>query len=424
MEDNAGDCGGMTAFALRLAKRLADVGVSSNKNLVFSPASLYAALALVAAGARGTTLDELLALLGAASLDDLEESVRRAVEVGLADESASGGPRVSDACGVWHDETLELKPAYRAAAAGTYKAVTRAANFQRQPKRSRKKINKWVSKATNKLIPEILPDGSVHVDTALVLVNAIYFKGKWSNPFPRSSTTTGKFHRLDGSSVDVPFMSSREDQYIGFHDGFTVLKLPYHHRTMKNHGDGGDTITNSSITRAILEHYGGENVGLSMYIFLPDERDGLPALVDKMAASSSSSSFLRDHRPTRRREVGDLRVPRFKVSFYSQINGVLQGMGVTAAFDAGEADLSGMAEGVDQRGGGLVVEEVFHRAVVEVNEEGTEAAASTACTIRLLSMSYPEDFVADHPFAFFVVEETSGAVLFAGHVLDPTSSSE
>ncbi|EAZ17927.1 hypothetical protein OsJ_33472 [Oryza sativa Japonica Group] len=372
MEDNAGDCGGMTAFALRLAKRLADVGVSSNKNLVFSPASLYAALALVAAGARGTTLDELLALLGAASLDDLEESVRRAVE----------------------------------------------------PKRSRKKINKWVSKATNKLIPEILPDGSVHVDTALVLVNAIYFKGKWSNPFPRSSTTTGKFHRLDGSSVDVPFMSSREDQYIGFHDGFTVLKLPYHHRTMKNHGDGGDTITNSSITRAILEHYGGENVGLSMYIFLPDERDGLPALVDKMAASSSSSSFLRDHRPTRRREVGDLRVPRFKVSFYSQINGVLQGMGVTAAFDAGEADLSGMAEGVDQRGGGLVVEEVFHRAVVEVNEEGTEAAASTACTIRLLSMSYPEDFVADHPFAFFVVEETSGAVLFAGHVLDPTSSSE
>ncbi|XP_052136259.1 serpin-Z2A [Oryza glaberrima] len=419
----------MTAFALRLAKRLADVGVNNNKNLVFSPASLYAALALVAAGARGTTLDELLALLGAASLDDLEESVRRAVEVGLADESASGGPRVSYACGVWHDETLELKPAYRAAAAGTYKAVTRAANFQRQhmqPKRSRKKINKWVSKATNKLIPEILPDGSVHGGTALVLVNAIYFKGKWSNTFPRESTTTGKFHRLDGSSVDVPFMSSREDQYIGFHDGFKVLKLPYH-RTMKNHGDidGGDTVTDTNITRAILEYYSGENVGLSMYIFLPDERDGLPALVDKMASSSSSSSsFLRDHRPTRRCEVGDLRVPRFKVSFYSQINGVLQGMGVTAAFDAGEADLSGMAEGVDQRGGGLVMEEVFHRAVVEVNEEGTEAAASTACTITLLSMSYPEDFVADHPFAFFVVEETSGAVLFAGHVLDPTSSSE
>uniref|UniRef100_A0A0E0F418 Serpin domain-containing protein n=1 Tax=Oryza meridionalis TaxID=40149 RepID=A0A0E0F418_9ORYZ len=285
-----------------------------------------------------------------------------------------------------------------------------------QPKSSRKKINKWVSKATNKLIREILPDGSVHRHTALVLVNAIYFKGKWSNPFPRERTATGKFHRLDGSSVDAPFMSSREDQYIGFYDGFKVLKLPYH-RTMKNHGDGGD------ITPAILKHY-GENVGLSMYIFLPDARDGLPALVDKMAAASSgtgSSSFLRDHRPGRRRiEVGDLRVPRFKVSFYSEMNEVLKGMGIGAAFDVGKVDLSGMIDGEL-----VVVEKVMHRAVIEVNEEGTKAAASTACTMKLLclTLTSPVDFVADHPFAFFVVEEKSDAVLFAGHVLDPTSTS-
>nr|AAX92880.1 Similar to serpin homolog WZS3 - wheat [Oryza sativa Japonica Group]AAX95888.1 Serpin (serine protease inhibitor) [Oryza sativa Japonica Group]ABA92265.1 Serpin family protein [Oryza sativa Japonica Group] len=177
MDDAAGNCDGMTAFALRLAKRLADNGddVNNNRNLVFSLVSLYAALALVAAGGQGTTLHELLALLGASSLDDLAESVYRAVE----------------------------------------------------PKKSRKKINEWVSKATNKLIPEILPDGSVHRLTTLVLVNAIYFKGKWSDPFPRESTTTGKFHRLDGSSVNVRFMRSREDQYIGFYDGFNVLKLPY-----------------------------------------------------------------------------------------------------------------------------------------------------------------------------------------------------
>lgn len=122
MDDAAGNCDGMTAFAFRLAKRLADNGddVNNNRNLVFSLVSLYAALALVAAGGQGTTLHELLALLGASSLDDLAESVYRAVEVGLANESsASGGPRVSYACGVLHDETLALKPAYRAAAAGT-----------------------------------------------------------------------------------------------------------------------------------------------------------------------------------------------------------------------------------------------------------------------------------------------------------------
>uniref|UniRef100_A0A0E0BH55 Serpin domain-containing protein n=1 Tax=Oryza glumipatula TaxID=40148 RepID=A0A0E0BH55_9ORYZ len=135
-------------------------------------------------------------------------------------------------------------------------------------------------------------------------------------------------------------------------------------------------------------------------------------------ASSSSGSFLRDHRPGRRRiKVGDLRVPRFRVSFYSQINRVLKGMGVEAAFDDREADMSGMVDG-----GERAVEEVFHRAVVEVNEEGTVAAALMAGAFTLYGMSYPEDFVADHPFAFFVVEEKSDTVLFAGHVLDPTSS--
>uniref|UniRef100_A0A0D3HJV1 Serpin domain-containing protein n=1 Tax=Oryza barthii TaxID=65489 RepID=A0A0D3HJV1_9ORYZ len=465
MED-AGDCA-MTAFALRLAKHLSDdsnggAGEGNNKNLVFSPVSLYAALALVAAGARGTTLHELLALLGAASLDDLEESVRRAVEVGLADESsASGGPRVAYACGVWHDEMLALKPAYRAAAVESYKAETRAANFHGQvcrifialvcdfvlrsptfvdrlmdivrlidlvsqkfnvqPENERTEINEWVSKATNELIPEILPEKSVHSLTALVLVNAIYFKGNWSMPFPRKSTTTGKFHRLDGCSVDAPFMTSRRKQYVGWYDGFKVLKLPYHQPATTRHGADDDTAAPATIPSYYEEEEEEEeHVGLSMCTFLPDARDGLPALVDEMASSSGAGSFLRGHRPTRRCEVGELRVPRFKVSFYSQINEVLKGMGVEAAFDVHKADLSGMVDGGQQ--GGLVVEKVMHRAVVEVNEEGTEAAASTACTMRLLSMIYPVDFVADHPFAFFVVEEVSGAVLFAGHVLDPTSS--
>ncbi|BAT13326.1 serpin-Z2B-like [Oryza sativa Japonica Group] len=110
MEDAGGR--GMTAFALRLAKRLAGGGGSSGnnnkKNIVFSPVSLYAVLALAVAGARGTTLDELLALHGAASLDDLTESIHRVMEVDLADESASGEPPISYACSAWHDETLML----------------------------------------------------------------------------------------------------------------------------------------------------------------------------------------------------------------------------------------------------------------------------------------------------------------------------
>jgi serpin B len=120
----------LTAFGLRLAKHLAEgAGGGENQNLVFSPVSVYAALSLLAAGARGTTLNELLALLGATSRDELAEFARVVAERALADRSGSGAPLVAFACGLWHEKTVALKPAYRAAAVESYQAETRAADF-------------------------------------------------------------------------------------------------------------------------------------------------------------------------------------------------------------------------------------------------------------------------------------------------------
>ena len=136
--------------------------------------------------------------------------------------------------------------------------------------------------------------------------------------------------------------------------------------------------------------------------------------MDKMA---SHPNFLWDHLPTDRRNTGEVRLPKFKLSFSSRFNGVLEAMGVQTAFDPARGDLKDMLEGDLP----LVVEHVFHKAVIEVDEEGTEAAASTACVVRLLSYTTPVKFVADHPFAFFVVEEVSATIVFMGHVLDPTS---
>ncbi|CAN6337945.1 unnamed protein product [Urochloa humidicola] len=186
---------GLTDFALRLAKRLAagdGTGRENQQNLVFSPVSIYAALSLVAAGALGTTLDELLALLGAASRDELAESARSVAERALADRygSASGAPLVAFACGLWHEKTVALKPAYGATAAESYKAETRAADFKNKAEEARQEINNWVSKATKNLITSILPPGSVHSLTGLVIANAIYFKGRWSMPFNKSDTET------------------------------------------------------------------------------------------------------------------------------------------------------------------------------------------------------------------------------------------
>ncbi|TKW01362.1 hypothetical protein SEVIR_8G174600v4 [Setaria viridis] len=407
---------GLTPFALRLAKQLSD-GVGSGNNLVFSPLSIYRALALVAAGAGGETLDEFLALLGAASRDELAEFARgMPAASALADDDrsgSSGGPIVAFTCGVWYQNTVALKPAYRAAAVESYKAKMRAANFLEKAEKVRKEINKWVSKATNELITSILPKGSVHSETALVLANAIYFKGTWSTPFVKERTVDKEFHRLDGSCVRAPFMHSTEDQFIKEHDGFKVLKLPYRNSSASAWYDVDDDWG--------YEQQSDERPRFSMCIFLPDARDGLPGLVDKMASSSCSFQLRGRHLPTRRVKVGKFWLPKFKLSYSSQMNEVLKAMGLEAVFSPHEADLSNMVEDDDE----LYMDHVFHKAVVKVDEEGTEAEASTACTIRKVALHWSPvtmDFIADHPFVFLVVEEASGAVVFMGQVLDPTRS--
>ncbi|CAN6195405.1 unnamed protein product [Urochloa humidicola] len=162
----------------------------------------------------------------------------------------------------------------------------------------------------------------------------------------------------------------------------------------------------------------------SMLIFLPDARDDLSRLEDKMA---SSPGFLQKHTPEKRVEVGDFRVPKFKLSFYTSAKDALIDLGIRAVFDPAVADLPNMLED-DGRGDALFLGDVFHKAVIE-NEEGTEAAASTALNMRVYEARMSRrrepkrvDLVADHPFTFFVLEEVSGTILFAGHVLDPTKS--
>ncbi|XP_037488474.1 putative serpin-Z5 [Triticum dicoccoides] len=394
-ETAAGD--GLQVFALGLNKRLADDAGRSG-NLVFSPLSVYAALSLVAAGARDRTLDELLGVLGAPSQDFLAGHVRALAEQVLADWSRTGGPRVSFASGVWHDRTMPIRPAYRDAAE-SFNAVAPAVNFRQKPEEARKQINAWVSSSTNGLIPSLVGRGALSNLTDLVLANAIYFKGKWAEPFDKYLTKNDKFHRLDGTAVDAPFMRGLGMHSIACHDGFKVLQLRYE--------EGRRTM------------WSPEPI-YSMCVFLPDARDGLWRLTDKIACNPD---FLREHLPRSTVLVDDFQMPKFKVTFGMTMNNVLQEMGVKEVFELGKADLSDMAEDGARRK--LALEQVIHRAVIEVNEEGTEAAAATYSMAPMCSPNPAPppprvDFVADHPFAFFVVEEVSGAILFAGHVLDPT----
>ncbi|KAF7050740.1 hypothetical protein CFC21_059060 [Triticum aestivum] len=392
---------GLKAFALGLNKRLTDDDAGRSGNLVTSPLSVYAALALVAAGAREGTLDELLRVLGAPSLDFLAGHVRALGEHALADGSRTGGPRVSLACSVWHDVTMPLRPAYRATAAESYKAVARAVNFRQKPEEAREQINAWVAAATNDLIPSILSPDALSSLTVLVLANAIYFKGMWEKPFDKELTKDDKFHCLDGIAVDAPFVRGLGWHYIACHDGFKVLQLRY----VQGHSSQGQPQPPPIY---------------SMCVFLPDTRDGLWELTDKIA---SNPDFVRKHLPCGDVMVSDFRLPKFKVNFGMTMEGILQDMGLNEAFEPGKADLSDMAE---DGTGKLALEKIIHRAIIEVNEEGTEAVAATVATVILCSSKTSDaphvDFVADHPFGFFVIEEVSGATLFAGHVLDPTTN--
>ncbi|CAM0874878.1 unnamed protein product [Alopecurus aequalis] len=396
---------GQTALAVGLLKRFTEV--TAGGNLVFSPLSIHVALALMSAGASGDTLDEILAVAGAPSRGELEAFVRdTVVERTLADRSRTGGPCVAFACGVWSDKRFPLKKAYRDTIVQTYKGDAWTVDFQNHPVETRKQINAWVAKVTRNLIREVVDPHDQSKETLKVVANAIYFKGAWDQPFDKEQTVDHrKFHLLDGSSVPAFFMRRLrlDEEQIACHDGFKVLKLPYKVVDVRSPGFHWKQ-------RASLPKF-------SMCVFLPEARAGLPSLVSKM---TSRPKFLLEHLPTKSVPVGDFRLPRFKLSFRSSIVDVLKSLGLRSPFVTSTTGLTEKMDGVQ-----LFVGDVIHKAVIEVNEAGSEAAAYTEADYQAGCAAYvpppkPVDFVADHPFAFFIIEETTSTIVFSGHVLDPS----
>ncbi|KAJ8541059.1 hypothetical protein K7X08_001875 [Anisodus acutangulus] len=226
-------------------------------------------------------------------------------------------------------------------------------------------VNQWAEKETSGLIKEILPADSVDSATKLIFANALYFKGAWDEKF-------------DASVTKETF------------DGFKVLGLPY--------------------------KQGEDRSRFSMYFFLPDANDGLPALVEKV---SSESQFLERHLPYQKVGVGEFRIPKFKVSFGFEASNVLKGLGLVLPFSG-----DGITEMVNSPvSSNLHVSSIFQKSFIEVNEEGTEAAAAaaTAGVIKLRALMVEEkiNFVADHPYFFLIREDATGVVLFVGSVLNP-----
>ncbi|KAI3686731.1 hypothetical protein L1987_80415 [Smallanthus sonchifolius] len=377
-----------THFSITLATHLLSKKFHAS-NIVFSPLSIHVVLSLVTAGSKGQTLDQLLGFLKAKTTDELNSLSSQLVSLIFADGSPSGGPRLSFANGVWIEKTLSLKPSFKQVVDTVYQAASNQVDFQTKAVEVANEVNLWAEKQTNGLIKEVLPAGAVNNSTRLIFANAVYFKGAWSEKFDQSVTKESDFHLLDGNKVQVPFMTSKKKQYLREYDEFKVLGLPY------------------------LQ--GEDKRQFTMYFFLPDAKDGLQSLVEKIV---STSEFFDRHIPRQKVEVGQFFIPKFKISFGFEASDVLKELGLVLPFDGGD----GLTEMVDSPlGQSLYVSSIHHKSFVEVNEEGTEAAAASAAVVMLRALRTNDkvDFVADHPFLFVIREDMTGVVLFMGQVIDP-----
>ncbi len=351
-------------------------------SLFFSPYSISTALAMTYAGARGETARQMASVL---HLGPARDELHQALSNLMGVLNAPGKPyQLSVANALWAQIGYEFRPEYLAVTNRYYGAGLREVDYVPEDRReeTRQTINKWVEAKTNDKIKELIKRGMLTEFTRLVLTNAIYFKGTWQVQFKPSATRTAPFFVSEQEKVDVPLMHQvARFRYGEPDDELQILEMPY---------SGGD---------------------LSMVVLLPTPGRSLAEL-ERRLSSAALQSWLNG---LRERDV-EVFLPRFKLEKEFVLNQALQDLGMVDAFDENAADFSGMTFGKD-----LYISSVVHKAFVEVNEEGTEAAAATAVIMngKSIALEEPPVFRADRPFVFLIRDARSGAVLFMGRLVDP-----
>ena len=392
---------GESKFATQLYGRLA----STPGNLFFSPASIRIAMGMAYAGAKGATAEQMRVTLGLPE----GKAAHTQVAAQLARWESFAHPKLSPAATqnsdpsmqkYWEEDLLRrtirlnsanalftqrgnpLRADYLATLKGDYNASALPVDFIKATEAARVEINQWVSQRTNKKIPELIAPRLITSATRSVLVNTIYFKAAWMSVFTQGTTKDGPFFATPTEQVRVPLMRQIEHFMISRFAGGAMLELPY--------GSGN----------------------LAMYVILPTAKDGLPAIEKQLAAGSLPTwlSSLKGERV-------DVTLPRFKITGSFDLGDTLKAMGMPLAFSFPGADFSRVDDTKT-----LFLSTVVHQAVVEVDEQGTEAAAATAAMMGPGGMpSEPTVFRADHPFIFLIRDAETGAILFLGRLSRPVA---
>ncbi|XP_047107718.1 serpin B4-like isoform X1 [Schistocerca piceifrons] len=354
-------------------------------NLFFSPISIQVILALTFLGAKGNTAKEIARGL---RLPEDRAVVKDGVGAVMNRLQDSNDVLLDIANRIFLKEGYGIKEGFNQSAI-RFKAGVEEVDFLQEPQ-ARKIINDWVESKTNSKIKDIIPPDVLNNDTRMVLVNAIYFKGEWLKKFEKRDTYPLPFRSAVGSAKNVDMM-------------FQVEEFKY-------------TEINDLNSQVLLLPYKGER--LSMMIFLPREVDGLASLEEKLASFSLQDTVNNLHESN-----VHVYLPKFKMEYSKQLNDALTRLGMIDMFDDYAANFTGITD--EER---LKVDKVLHKAFVEVNEKGTEAAASTAVLVAVpasLQIGGPQPiiFKADHPFVFLILDQQTKTVLFAGRYVDPPSTS-
>ncbi len=391
-------------------------------NIVFSPYSVGSAMAMVLSGARGETASEMAAVLkqtldrpaiDAANArliailngyDKSGEPVACPTSMRFNGTDCEAAAPASGQCRAgYRDGARCVAPGRRPASAilkaanalmllkangdlvSTRYAAVLEANYRAQVFRDADldEINRWVSRQTEGKIEKILDQ--IDPETPAVILNAVYFKAAWQAPFSRNATTDGDFHLTAATTVKVPTMHRIGHYQMVARPGYRAIRLP------------------CSVD------------ALATVIVVPDEVDG----VDKVGRALDATALAGLFRDLTEWKTVELALPRFKTSFKAELGELFKQAGMRRAFNGAVADFSGMT-GRPSSQAPFAIGQVVHRAVIEVTEEGTEAAAATAVAMVAASApSHVEPFAVDRPFLFYVTDQATGAILFQGRISDP-----
>jgi len=350
----------------------------TGKNIFVSPYSISTALAMTYEGSRNNTQKQMAAVLHL-NLSDAERQAGYSALLTQTKAAPGKHYKLEIANALWGQKGYHLEPAFLKTTSKFYGGSLYPVDFAHNTEGARVEINTWVEDHTAKKIRDLIPQGAIDAQTPLVLTNAIYFKGDWAFQFKAAATKDAPFNVSTAIKVQVPMMRQIEHFRFVREDGLTAIELPY---------AGND---------------------LSMIAILPNGD------VEKLGESLSLDQ-IQKMRGDMRSQVVDVSLPRFKLENSYGLASTLTQMGMPDAFSEKDADFSGMTGHPD-----LYISHVIHKAMVDVNEEGSEAAAATAVIMapKSVRLEMPETFRADRPFIFMIIHNPTGSILFMGRVSNP-----